>query len=213
MFKNMGIALIGVTFVLGGLMIYERRKHTRINDKKNKEFWDREDHSNTVRRKDITFLPYIDIPLADLPMDPSADEEIAEYQDTIRTLSGQRILNLSEYTNTDLKEAYGIANLSQLSEYDENYTTLVNTLARWGARLMDLGERDDAVTVLEYGIKLGTDISRNYYLLAQEYKRRETPERIDGLIETAEGLTTTLLKDSIVQKLKDIRDDHLLPGN
>ena len=205
MFKQMGFAVLGCTFVLGALVIYERKKTERINDKRNGAYWAREAHANTVRRKDITFLPYLSIPLDRLPMEPSEDEEVREYQDTIKVLSGLRVINLSDMTNTDLKEEYGVANLPQLSEYDENYTTLVNTLTRWGARLIALEQYDDAVTVLEYGISIGSDVTRNYLLLAQEYRRRGEVEKIDALIEQAEGLTT-LMKDSLLAKLKVLRD-------
>ncbi len=137
-------------------------------------------------------------------MSDTGDDEISEYQDTVRRLSGKRILNLNGLSNTDLKMEYGAANLPDLTEYDNNYITLVNILAKWGARLIELERYDDAVTVLEYGISIKSDVSRNFYLLADEYRRRNEPDKIDALTEAA-GQLESIMKKPILQKLAEIR--------
>lgn len=204
MFANFGPVIIGCTVVVGAVILYERRKSERRSKQDQENFWSREYQSNNVRRKDISFLNYLSVPIDSLPMEETGDEEIAEYQNTVRALSGRRILNLTGISNTELKETYGVANLALLSEYDENYTTLVNTLARWGARLFALNRNADAVTVLEYGVSIGTDVSRNYYLLADEYRKQNKPEEIDRLTE-AVGQINSVMKPAIQKKLQEIR--------
>ena len=69
------------------------------------------------------------------------------------------------------------------------------------------GFTDEALSFLEYGIKIQTDVSTNYTLLADYYKSEGTPEKIDTLISRAEQLNS-LMKDSILSKLKAIRSDE-----
>lgn len=202
--RRIGPPIFFCILILCFEIYYHRKKDDRRRQNAKQQFWDREAEANTVRRKDLTFLNYLNIPLDSLPMQDTGDDEITDYQDTIRKLSGKRILNLGGLTNTDLKMEYGAANLPELTEYDNNYTTLVNILAKWGARLIELELYDDAVTVLEYGISVKSDVSRNFYLLADEYRRRRQPDKIDTLIEAAEKLESIMQKP-ILEKLAEIR--------
>lgn len=202
--RRIGPPIFFCVLILCFEIYYHRKKDDRRRERAKQQFWDREAEANTVRRKDLTFLNYLNIPLNSLPMSDTGDDEISEYQDTVRRLSGKRILNLNGLSNTDLKMEYGAANLPDLTEYDNNYITLVNILAKWGARLIELERYDDAVAVLEYGISIKSDVSRNFYLLADEYRRRNEPDKIDALTEAA-GQLESIMKKPILQKLAEIR--------
>lgn len=204
MIRNFGPVIFFCTAIIGLLILYECKKSSRSRQSDKDGFWKREARANTVRRKDITFLNYITIPMDSLPFVNTDDDELLEYHDKITSLSHKKILNLTGYSNTDLKEQYGVANLSALSEYDDNYSTLVNIISRWGMRLITLNYINEAVTVLEYGISIGTDVSRNYYLLADIYRKRGKPEKIDLLIESASGINS-IMKSSIIDKLNEMR--------
>ena len=203
--RGLGPSIFLCTLIVGFEILYHRKKDDHHMEDEKRKFWERESEANSVRKKDITFLDYIDVPVSSLPMDPCDDDEITEYQDTIRTLSHRKILNLGNQTNTDLKLQYGPANLPELTEYDNNYITLVNTISKWGARLIDLDRRDDAVRVLEYGISIKTDVSRNYFLLADQYRKNNQPDKIDALIATAEQLDS-IMKKPILKKLHEIKN-------
>lgn len=204
MFENFGPVIVFCSIIIGALVLYESKKHERKSKAAKDSFWAREAKANTVRRKDITFLNYITIPVDSLPFIDTDDDEILEYHATIRTLCDKKILNLTGMTNTDLKEQYGVANLTALTEYDDNYTTLVNTITRWGTRLLALDYVNEAVTVLEYGITIGTDASRNYYMLADIYRNGGNIDKIDTLIEKASTINS-LMKDSIIKKLNEMK--------
>lgn len=203
MLKNFGWVILFCTIIIGLLILYECKKHSRKSDSAKASFWAREARANTVRRKDISNLNYINIPDSVIPSDTS-DDEINEYRTTLLNLRTRKILNLSGLTNTDLKEKYGVANLSALSEYDENYITLVNIIARCGARLIELGDTSLAATILEYGISIGTDVSRNYYMLAELYRKNNNISGIDSLIESADKLDS-IMKAPILSKLNEIK--------
>ena len=50
----------------------------------------------------------------------------------------------------------GTASLPALTEYEQNFTTLCQTLTAYAGQLFELGHTDDARTILEYGISIGS---------------------------------------------------------
>ena len=50
------------------MFAYLRHKSTAAEEAAAESFWNRENEANHTRRKDISGLPYITIPLADFPM-------------------------------------------------------------------------------------------------------------------------------------------------
>ncbi len=182
------------------------RKNSKKTEKNNDDFWRKEHEANSVRKKDISGLDYITIPDT-LAIPDTQNPRILKEWNTLCNLKDKKILNLTGYTNTDLKLQYGAANLTQLTVCDNNFTTLAKAVARIGEQLMKDGFTDEALSFLEYGIKIQTDVSTNYTLLADYYKSEGTPEKIDTLISRAEQLNS-LMKDSILSKLKAIRSDE-----
>ena len=83
---------------------------------------------------------------------------------------------------------------------------LCQTLVGYAEKLIHLGFRKDAQTVLEYGISIGSDLSKNYLLLAKLYRKNGEPQRINELIDSAQKLDS-LLKPSITKKLSDMLSD------
>jgi hypothetical protein len=164
-----------------------------------KSFWERERKANQVRRKPLDDLTYIIIPMDRLPTDILTDRnDVRECVDQIQVLSEQKIVNFTGYTNTDLKLQYGTANLTVLTEYDQNFTLLVRTLQKWADLLMQSGYIREGRSVMEYALLIGTDISKTYYELASMYQSTGERERLEGLIKTASGLPS--VKRSLIVK-------------
>lgn len=130
-------------------------------------------------------------------------EELASVEQEICALSDSRILNLTGISNTELRLAYGTANLDPLTAYDQNFTTLIRALQKWGTLLSSAGKQKDAVTVLSYAVSIGSDIAATYALLARLYKEQGELQKIEELKESAEALTT-LMKPSILRDLEQI---------
>lgn len=178
----------------------KRRRH-------NEDFWDKERKANSVRRKSLDDLEYIAIPFHSLPMDTASEDEIiAGCHRDLENLQNEKIVNLTGFSNTDLKLEYGTANITLLSQYDQNYTLFVRAMQEWGKRLYDLGFLDDALTVLEYAIATRTDISSTYYLAASIYHQKGQDEKIRHLLVVAETLQS-VMKNSIVRTLKESYPD------
>lgn len=168
-------------------------------------FWNREDQANQIRRKDISNLPYITIPLEKFPIGISDDEELTDYENDLKTLASRKILNLSHQSNTDLKLAYGPANLPALSEYDQNYTTLLRNLVAYADCLIKNGFKAEAVPVLEFGISIDSDIRANYTLLAELYKEQGNASKIQELIDKAAALDS-MMRSAILEQLHTLQN-------
>ena len=175
--------------------------------KRNEEFWERERRANSVRKKSLEDLEYISIPFDSFPMDIASDDElIASCHKDLKGLRDEKIVNFTGLSNTDLKLEYGTANITVLSQYDQNYTLFVRTLQSWAKRLHELGYHDEALTVLEYAIATRTDISATYYLAASIYQEKGQTDKIKHLLFVADTLQSAM-KNSIVRTLKESYPD------
>ncbi|MCI6165667.1 MAG: hypothetical protein MR675_10860 [Lachnospira sp.] len=172
---------------------------------------EKERESNSVRKKDISSLEYINIPdtlpYLNTPRESLNDSnpEIAKYINKINSLKDSKILNLTGISNTDLKMQYGPANLATLSEYDDNYTELVRTIAELTHKLIEINEPDNARPWLEYSISINTDIKSCYTDLADIYILAERPEKVRDLISKARHLNSinkSVIIDNLTSKLR-----------
>lgn len=192
-----------LTMFLIFLIVLNVSKHSV--EKKEKEsrglFWDRENESNEVIKKDISSLNYIHFSLADFPL-PTNDSEITEDYEKLRLLSEMTILNLTGYSNTDLKLAYGPSNLSVLIKYDQNFTQLCQVLNHLGDSFYQLGMSSEAIVILEFAVACQSDISGTYRLLAQLYAARNQQYRISDLIARAQNLNS-LSREIIIRHLEE----------
>ncbi len=180
---------------------YMRRSSSKMKEEEEK-FWDREREANSTRRKPLDDLAYITIPYDQLPITGEVGNPvIMECEAFLLGLKDAKIVNLNGISNTDLKLRYGVANLTDLSEYDQNYTEMIRTLADWGEELQKLGRTEEAVKVLDFGISCHTDIRKNFLILADIYEAEKKYDDIERLIEEAEKLTS-LTKDGILTELK-----------
>lgn len=176
----------------------QRKKENRLSD----SYWEREAAANQTRKQPLDDLEYITIPFDFLPMQTLADEEeVAECHRLLSDLSEQKIVNFTGFTNTDLKLRYGVANINLLTDYDQNYTILVRTLQKWASLLYRRGYIEEAKTILEFAVSTKTDISTTYSLLAEIYQKTGQSEKIESLLQIAEGLRSAM-KPSIVRTLK-----------
>ena len=133
------------------------------------------------------------------------DEELTDYENDLKTLASRKILNLSHQSNTDLKLAYGPANLPALSEYDQNYTTLLRNLVAYADCLIKNGFKAEAVPVLEFGISIDSDIRANYTLLAELYKEQGNASKIQELIDKAASLDS-MMRSAILEQLHTLQN-------
>lgn len=187
----MKLIILASFIIFCSVLSYGMKKQTRQIQKANDAFWRREREANNVRKKPLDDLRYILVPMEAFPTGVLTDNErVQEYIATVQTLADSKIVNLTGFTNTDLKLTYGTANITVLSQYDENYTTLITTLQRWAKLLCDNGHAQDARPLLSYAVSIGSDIPATYYLLADMYRSENNEEAILELIDNASALSS-----------------------
>ena len=188
-----------IIVLLLSILTHLRNKSTKSFNKSKEDFWEREQSANAVRKKDISGLPYVNIPAEIL--------SIAEKHDTdscfseLSGLSGKKILNLNGKTNTEIKLEYGTANITVLSEADNNYTELISVLNRLGTALYENGQYDDALRVITFSIDIGSDVLASYRQLLDIYGKKYSPS------DAAQN--TAALKEK-AEKLESIRKEPIL---
>lgn len=198
--------IISIFFILAFISILIRSASAKSNKNREdaaKNFWAKERDANFVRRKDISHLPYIIIPIESLPFKDTDNNAIKRYQDTVKALADRKLLNLSNQSNTDLKLNYGTANFPFLMDCDTGYTELIKTLQQWGKALYDSNNLLDAKTVLEFAITCKTDISASYTLLGEIYSSSNDIEQVKSLLESAKDLNSPH-KNSVIAYLESI---------
>lgn len=184
-------------------LAYELRKAGKLHEKKNLEFWEREAEANATRRKSLALLDYIRIPLDTLPVHTlENDETVISCLRTLEKLQHEKIVNLTGISNTDLKLKYGVANLNDLTEYDQNFTELVTTLQTWADALYQAGAVQEAAAVLEFAVSIRSDVSASYFMLAKIYDTAGDFDKIAPLTECASKLNS-LSKEFIVRTLRE----------
>jgi hypothetical protein len=94
--------------------------------------------------------------------------------------------------------------MNLLSEYDNNYITLISILQKWAERLYAGGFVDDSKSVLEFAISLKSDVARAYRLLAEIYTIQYSPEKIEGLIHIVSDMTVFHDRDKLILDLKEM---------
>ena len=189
------------------------RRGKKSQEQEENAFWEQEFSANHIRKHDLTDLTYITFqaePFYPLNLLDSAtcpeflerNPEVKEILPRFLFLENQKIVNLTEYTNTDLKLKYGVANLNILTEYDTNYNELITLLHNYGSIFAKEGYETQALFILEYAVSIGTDINATYMLCANIYQKNSQWDKINRLKKEAEKISTSR-KYSIVRKLQE----------
>ena len=176
-----------------------------------RDYLKREEEANFVRKKDISELPYITVPLENLLIDITLKDEkkqskIEKYRKQIDYLSDKPMLNLIGVTNTELKERYGVANLDKLIACDQNYGKMFANL-QWYASGIYEDYPDAALKIMEYMVETGTDISGTFELLGRHYAETKNSSSFNALFDKIPDKTSVSGK-MILQKLEHIREEN-----
>ena len=202
------------SFVLFILVLqHNMRRGRKTTQQQEEEYWKHEIDANNVRKQSIEDLDYISFhaepfyPLTLLGVEIcgeflTAHSQAKDYLSRFLYLENQKIVNLSHFTNTDLKYKYGVANLNLLTEYDSNFSELITLLQNYAELYLESDYEDQALTILEYAISIGSDISKTYLSCAEIYHKNSQYKKIEWLKKEAEKISTSR-KDSIVRKLQE----------
>ena len=147
----MSFGLLASFIVFAIIISFSIKKQARRKNINEADFWTKESQANSVRRKSLDGLRYIHIPLEAFPTHLLNDDpDVMDCINILENLTAQKIVNLTGWSNTELKLEYGTANITALSEYDQNYTLLVRTLQKWADALLEAAKFDRKILVEEF---------------------------------------------------------------
>ncbi len=192
-------------------LAYEIRKNNKKTKKTLECFWEKEEKANATRAKSLDSLNYITIPEEILNAIPSpVPAELEDCSKMLLHLQNSKIVNLSHITNTDLKLKYGASNLDILSEYDQNYITLLRVLQTLSEYFYNRSNPEMTRIILEFAVSVQSDNISTYKMLAQIYCDNDEEAKLDYLISTA-SLLPGLTRGPIVRFLKELRPEGTNP--
>ncbi len=201
-FPLLGLILVGMV----ALALRYRHLNKKIDNDK-EDFYERERRANSTLAKDISNIKYLTVPLDKWPIGQIDDPDIKAIEDRLKALSDKDILNLTHKTNTDLKEEYGVPNFDKMQQVGDNFNDLTVAIVDYANELMLHNMYDEAITVLEYGIVIGTDMSNNYTMLADCYAYKNQPRRIETLRTQAENYEG-IMRSSILKHLDELLENN-----
>ena len=176
--------------------------HIKKNDTSQQEvmdnFLEKERQSNAVRKKDISKLDYITIPL-----DKISERLYTDTEEKLFMLSEYPMINLSGISNTDLKLTYGTTNLDTLSQYDIHFTDMIALLPVYAKELQEAGYTQTACEFLEFAIDCNADSRKIYQMLAEIYREEGKSEKLLWLKEQAQNITSNTTKQIVLKDLME----------
>ncbi len=194
--------IVSLTLVFGAYIYYCHQRNQKIENQANEEFWERENLANQTRNKDISGLPLLHVEESEIPSPSTEDESVLYYIGQIRNIIKEPMIDLSPYTNTDLKLAYGVGNFKTLSEYDENFNSFLMNLSNLARSCTRAGLHEAARDVYLLAMKYGSVKLSDYRELAETYIALDQPDRVSRMIrETEQGDLPR--KDSVARALRE----------
>jgi len=169
------IIVLVVVFTIG-LKIAEKKRMDKVRQN-TQDMIDADDAANFARHRDISKEFFYTPSLVNLPVVQYSSEDMKKPAPTymwqakvIASAEKQMLRFDKQYTNVELKQMFGPANLDNVAKYEENFTNYIHALRHWAEALINADRRNDAQKVLEESIVAGSELSQSYTLLADIYK-------------------------------------------
>lgn len=182
--------LTPVLFAIGIVIIFQTflKRSSRNYEKQKEKFLKEEQEASYSRSNEIEEQRYIKPSILDLKVidvldvKTEPDTEVYNIQSDILKLATKPMLHLKE-SNLELKKMYGVANLEYIIQCEENYNTFLSKLNSFAESLIKLQKTEEAIKILEEAIKLGTDYSKSFKLLADLYNKKNDKASLRRLAE------------------------------
>ncbi len=179
------------------LCLYFKIKHSEATSKsKWEDFLKEEQNANFYHKKDLPHDLFLSFDISIIPKIDLA--ECREIYTKLCQFTDLKMVNLTKYSNKELKESYGIANFNSLIDYEKNYLVLIDNLVNYGNILYDCNYKHEAQKVLEYALSIDCNKMKCYELLTQIYK---DTHNLDGLNKIKENLSKEVIRYPYLKKM------------
>lgn len=209
----MGIPIIFVLFLIF-IFIFQHnlKKNDRNGKMARKQFWEYEENSFFARKLPLNDNDFIKPNVHSIPkLDYEAfkalnNPQMFTVQEKCFSLADIPMLDLSGMLNSELRYRYGAANLELIESYENNYTNYIKSLYKLGKFYYDNNMKNEAISVLEEGMNVNTEISDHIILLATIYYEMQKKKEFDCLYKKALKMKS-LTKNKTLQQLHSLKDN------
>ncbi|MDR2168004.1 MAG: hypothetical protein LBE35_09190 [Clostridiales bacterium] len=188
----MGIVPVVILVALFSVAVRIASRRTKAQLKVDKML-EEDEAASRVRPKEIADDFYFKIDVAELPIREYTDDEEKTphsayfWQKKVLALCGKKMLHFDRpFSNVELKQMFGMANLEFVARYEENFTNFIHALRHWAEALINTNNLEDAQKVLEIANCAGSEISQTYTLLADIYAKQNNLPALKALKTQAE---------------------------
>ena len=180
----MNIVLVALTVFGIFFILYQTRRHKRMQEELNRKFLDAEDRANAVRKKDIDPELFFTPDFSELPPIPEGDPH-----SVARCGKRKMIYFRTPMTNLELKNEYGPQQVDYIAQFEENFNEFLKALTLWAESLAEDREEQavkEALWILGYAIAHGAEFRRTFKLAADLYAEVQDTTTLQALFETTE---------------------------
>jgi len=189
-----GIGLVAIIFLT--VMMNFFLAHNKSNRIDYDSLMEEESNANRARRKDIGPEHFVKPDLDKLPFTGFSNEEAeVKKRGSLPMIRFDKNLN-----NNELKYMFGVANLDEITRMEENFTEFIRAMFKWAEELVSHGVYDNAVIVLNETVRLKSELSKSYTLLADIYKLRNDEAALKSFAKKIS--TENFFRDNIQLKTK-----------
>ncbi len=203
----MHIPVLFIWFTIFALLFYYNIKKTSKKDNAAKEaFWEKEQASLSVRKKEFEPSDYIKPDMNRLSMvtpftmAPGDSMHLSQLRQRLHSLESMDMMNFSHLSNTEIRIRFGTANQSIITTNEQHLHMFLKTLYEYGMFMTRHNEKAEAIAAFELAVDLGSDYSNHYLELAKLYESEQDNGSIQKLIQKAESIPT-LNRTLILNKL------------
>ncbi|MCL2573051.1 MAG: hypothetical protein FWE34_00690 [Defluviitaleaceae bacterium] len=190
-----GIIPIVVLIVVIGLAIrVTNRKRKDAARQNTQDMMEANEAANQTRNKEIGEELFFTPDMARLPIVQYSQEDMQKpvppymWQTKVLDAAQKKMLRFDrQYTNVELKQMFGAANLDNVANYEENFTNFIHAVRFWAEALIATENTDDAQKVLEESVNVGSELSQSYTLLADIYKNSRNLVALQGLLDKVQA--------------------------
>lgn len=183
----MGIPIFLFIVIVGAIILNIASSAARTKDKKKiEEFIAEQNEVTIVPRTKLDEINFIKCDISRLKFETNS-EDTNEEIDKLLNLSHSKLANFKGVSNRDLKKIYGNNNFDEVLSFQNNYDELLKSLVYTAELLARDGDEKNAISLLQTGISLGNDVTKNYTLLADLYSKNKMRKELFSLIDNVKS--------------------------
>ena len=180
--------LFAVVVLIMNLIMRSRGRHYK---KEFNDYLEAEQKANFAPKQAIDEALFFHPDLNKYPLwniDSENEPLLAKAQETVIHKASLKMLHFDPpRTNLELKMAFGLANLENITLFEEHYNQFMRALVDWAEALKTAGNDGHMEQVLLAAIQDGCDLSKAYTMLADFYDDKRDKKALNDLHDSLQA--------------------------